>query len=75
MFRHNRLCRDKNKSVLNEPFYVVARFMSALPPKATSNATDGMSAGQKRTSRQLFDHLVGAREQCSQVSTPAMETV
>jgi hypothetical protein len=35
--------------------------MSALPPKATSNATYAMSAtGQKRTIRLLLDHLVGA---------------
>ena len=45
--------------------------MSALLPKATSNATDGMSAKARR----LFDHLVGGGEQCSQDSTPAMETV
>src|SRR5262245_650251 len=38
--------------------------MSALPPKATSNATYGMSAkGQKRTFRHSFDYSVGGYEQ------------
>jgi len=35
--------------------------MSALRPKATSNATYGMSAkSQKRTSDLSFNHLIGA---------------
>src|SRR5215471_3528575 len=44
--------------------FAMRKGMSALPPKATSNATYGMSAlGQKRTWRTLLNHFVGAGEQ------------
>src|SRR5262249_26105005 len=43
--------------------FAAQKAMSALPPKATSNATCGMSAkGQKQTPRSL-DHLIGCSEQ------------